>query len=109
MTPWKSLRVGGQAFDVCRVAAGEVPDMGDDKEGLTDLEKGQIWILDSLSDTRAMEVLAHEVCHALLDVSGAGFYIRQCLRKSVDGDQFEETVIRILAPHLSQLLEALTK
>jgi len=56
-----------------------------------------------LSDAVERDTIVHECIHALLAYSGAKQFLTGPAKEISDGDELEETLVRILAPHVAAL------
>lgn len=76
-------------------------DTGETLDGRFDGEKGVIYVRRGLSRTLERDALNHEILHALLAYSGARSFLAG-LARGMSSDH-EETLMRILAPHMHAL------
>ncbi len=76
----------------------------EDNQGYCNNIKEQIWLRDSLSPTGFFDTLVHEMLHALLTNSGTSQFLKGCIPAGADQTEIEETIVRILTPHLANAI-----
>lgn len=69
-------------------------------DGLFQNAQGQVLIRDGLTKTQERDAVNHELQHALWTFSGAGHYLAGVVKDGVDVSEVEETIIRIMSPHI---------
>lgn len=68
--------------------------------GYFDPQRLEIWTREGLSPALWANTLFHEMLHAIMAESGAGEFLRVAIESGADAGDTEETLIRILVPHL---------
>jgi hypothetical protein len=85
------------------------PDLRDSEGALLDghflpTPRPRILIREGLTKSVEKDTLIHELGHAFAVYSGLRDFFAGQVRKSVDVADFEETIIRILTPHIGGLV-----
>ncbi len=75
--------------------------------GYCDHQRGEIWIRAGLSPSSHADTLLHEALHAMIEGSGAAQFLKGACPPGADIAEIEETLIRILVPHLRNAIPQL--
>jgi hypothetical protein len=84
-----------------------VPDLMDgpnECDGYYETASPSIFIHRDIGAEYSRQVLVHEVCHAMLHLSGAMYELEQDLREGVDAFRVEERLVRTLTPHIVAMM-----
>ncbi len=103
-----SLSLCGLAFTVYTGSASENPHL-EDNQGYCNHTRQEIWIRDSLGTSGFYDTLVHEMLHGIWENSGTSQFLKGCLPDGADQPEIEETIVRILTPHLVNALSQLGK
>jgi len=101
------LQVCNMRIPVVRATVQSAPSLRDDDGSvlfgrfLEDV--GLIVIRRGLSADVEKDTIVHEAMHAILRYSGATQLLTGAIRKVRDGEEAEELLIRVLAPHVAAL------
>lgn len=98
------IRICDIWYDIVYANEEEEPELVG-AEGLCDHKNCRIVIKEGIDPKRLKNVFVHEVLHGLINESGVRNEIETVARK--DADEWEERVVRMLTPHLCDLLEQL--
>lgn len=99
----RSLSICGLEYRVVFATSEEVPAL-EANEGYTSCETNTIYLASNIPRSRMRDALVHEVCHAFLEASGVGSFLQTSLKDKAAYDDFEETLIRVLVPHVLRLV-----
>jgi hypothetical protein len=102
------IDICGIPFKVALGNAGE-RDALDKNYGYCDHQRHEIWIREGLSVEATEDTLLHEMHHALYENSGAAQFLKGAFPEGTDLAEIEETLIRIMIPHLRTALRQLKK
>lgn len=98
------VNVAGVVVPVYRATSKEIPDLkdddGEDLLGCFLPGKGSIYILQGMPASLERDTINHEIIHTWLNLSGAREFLKRTIRKTEDVEDAEETLVRILTPHV---------
>lgn len=111
MKAFATFRLGGQEWTAYHVSKAELRAMDPTKnlEGLCDYEKCHLYVRRFKSVDRMRDVFLHELAHAFLDSTGVGHWLEGRMKDPDAWVDTEEDLIRLLVPHLAQLIDDMTK
>lgn len=101
------VKVGAVTYSVYLAPDG-APEL-DGTLGICDPEKHTIHILDCQAPQALLDTLVHELTHALLSETGIQFMLWGHMADTERKFDAEEHVIRVLTPHLIDLISQLRK
>jgi hypothetical protein len=107
---WFTVHVGGQKWRVDLVRGKHPVFDGDERTyGITQPEKGRIYIAKEQGEQALEDTVLHELLHAVFTVSNAGNIIANAVEtKTADPDRdIEEDVVHAMVPTLHRLLKDL--
>jgi hypothetical protein len=93
----------GQPVRVVVATEEEVSDL-QNQFGACDFEAGVIYVAQGASPASLRDTLVHEVVHYFLHATGIGTFLTSFLAPGVDGEKFEETLVRLVTPHVITLV-----
>lgn len=94
-----TINVAGIEFTVYTGTAAE-RDILDNAFGYCDRQHAEIWLREGLSPSLQANTILHEIIHGVYEHSGVSKFVEHSLKDGVDKDEFEETLIQLLVPHL---------
>jgi hypothetical protein len=95
---------------IIEATADDCPDLrSDEAGGLNDgsfsQEQLTVFVRAGMSKTQRRDAIAHELAHAFLYLSGIGALLSGVVRWKKGAHDFEETLVRLAAPHLGRLIK----
>lgn len=98
------IRVCGIWYEIVSMSEEDEPQL-EGAEGLCDHKNCRIVLKTGIDQNRVKDTLVHEILHALINESGVRNELETLAHK--DAGEVEERIVRMLTPHLCDLLEQL--